>query len=378
MLVLPQWLEPGGQYQPGSMYAEDVRFVVRAAQPGVQAWEVTTTGIHPYLLRTRGVSGGEEVQLQRLDQFAAIVLTNDVALIDELKRETAAIRQAAGESWVALARAKLNRVQRVHAELQELSPKKIKNADFVLAEATRDLRSAEAALARGDCDGARVSGSRVLRLTRQVQRAHWEQAARLMASPVSTPYTVSFQTLPDFWRLMQDIGRARPGEENLLPGGDFEEWGTIIGSAWGREVARENPVFSVAVELHPDGASGRALRLAAKATEPESPPITVPETPVRFVTPPMPVFSGQTVHISGKVWIETPVTAHPDGFMLYDNLSGPVGALRWRDDAPVRKWLPFELLRPVQHSGELQLTIELLGLGDVRLDELKVTTLTPQ
>jgi hypothetical protein len=208
--------------------------------------------------------------------------------------------------------------------------------------------------------------------------AHWENAARTVASPVSTPYTISFQTLPDFWRLMQSVGRGRPSADNLLPGGHFENWDNILyPGGWSRETPGSTEQIRTALELSTGGVSGRCLRLAAWAVDSRNPPLALDAPPLRLSSPPLPVYSGQIVHIRGQVQIEVPVTGDPDGLRVYDNLSGTVGALRWGSDAPRGRWLPFELLRPVQRSGELQVTIELCGLGDVRLDELQVKTITP-
>jgi hypothetical protein len=377
-LVLPQWLEADAQYQPGAMTAQDVRLLLRGEE-APHAWVVTPTGVHPHEVTCNTeAAGGTEIRLARLEQCAAIVLTRDLALIEELRRETQRTRELGGPAYVELAQARLDRVQLVHAELQRLAPKPVQEGDFVLAEAQRELRQAEKELHAGNFDGARLSAERVLRLTRLVMHAHWENAARTVASPVSTPYTISFQTLPDFWRLMQSVGRGRPSADNLLPGGHFENWDNILyPGGWSRETPGSTEQIRTALELSTGGVSGRCLRLAAWAVDSRNPPLALDAPPLRLSSPPLPVYSGQIVHIRGQVQIEVPVTGDPDGLRVYDNLSGTVGALRWGSDAPRGRWLPFELLRPVQRSGELQVTIELCGLGDVRLDELQVKTITP-
>jgi hypothetical protein len=377
-LILPQWLEADAQYQPGAMTAQDVRLLLRGEE-APHAWIVTPTGVHPHEVTCNTqAAGGTEIRLARLEQCAAIVLTRDLALIEELRRETQQTRELAGPAYVELVQARLDRVQLIHAELQRLAPKPVQEGDFILAEAQRELRLAEKELHGGNFDAARLSAERVLRLTRLVMRAHWENAARSVAAPVSTPYTISFQTLPDFWRLMQSVGRGRPTADNLLPGGSFETWDNLLyPGGWSREVHDSAEQLRTAMELSSGGVSGRCLRLAAWAVDSRNPPLGLEAPPVRLASPPIPVYSGQIVHIRGQVRIEVPVTGDPDGLMVYDNLSGTVGALRWGSDAPRGRWLPFELLRPVQRSGDLQVTIELCGLGDVRVDELSVKTITP-
>ncbi len=368
-LILPNWIGENAQYQPGPMTTEVLRVLIRPK--AIQAWEVTTTGIHPYQLRTIDDARGTEIQLHRFDQRAAIVVAQNPKLIEELKREAAAIRQPAGEAWVALATAKLKRVQSVHDELQELEPAPIRGADFVLAEARRELRRATQALESKNYDAARLSSRRVLRLTRDVQRAHWNLAARTLFSPVTTPYSISFQTLPDFWRFQRRLERGEAGE-NLLMGGGFENVATLNGPGWEWDRPDLGDRYWNTLELAPGGVSGRALRLATLPLGQEDLPAILPEPPIKMITAPIPVYSGQIMKITGQLWIETPPSAHPDGLLIFDSLTGRVGALRWRRDPPIKQWIPFELFRPVHHSGELRVIIELNGLGDVRIDDLQV------
>lgn len=371
LLILPQWLEPDGQYQPGPMAAVDVHILLRGIGEVTHAWEVTTTGIQPHELKVDEASGGTEITIARLDQLAAIIIPMDPSVVDELRREVAGIRETAAAAWVELAQAKLERVQSVHDVLQELAPKRVADGDYILAEARRELKTARAQLDRQGYEAARVHAELVLKLTRQVQRAHWEQAARTFASPAATPYSVCFSTLPDFWRLMQALGRGHPLAESQLRGGSFENWDSIFAAGW-RYDAAEAPTVTL-IELAGDGASGRCLRLAARPDPPQDSPQPVSRSPITFLTHPIPVFSGQIVHVKGLVRIDVPVSGSADGLRIYDNLYGAVGGLRWPARAPVGTWQPFELIRPIQTSTDLQLTLELTGYGDVRIDELQVT-----
>ncbi len=373
-LILPQWLPENGQFEPPGMTAQDLQMLVPPAD-SFQAWAVTSTGIHPYHLRATPTSGGLEIELKHFDQRAMIVLTDDADAVDRLKRDAALVRERAAESWLALAEARMEHVLDVHTQLQGLAPRQPRNADFVLGEARRELSLARQAHQQQHCDGVRLAAQRVLRLTRQVQRAHWEVAAAELSSGVATPYTISFSTLPDFWKLTRRLATAVPDEDSLLPGGEFEDWDTLFASGWQHKLAPPADDMAVVVELVPDGVQGRALRLAALPTDRKRIPAVIQETPVRFTTPPVSVFSGQIVEIRGKLRFDVPPSRHVDGLMIYDSLVGTVGALRWRDDAPTGEWIPFGIVRPVQRSGEMQLTIELRGLGDVRLDQFEISTL---
>src|SRR5690606_28850495 len=122
-LMLPQWLDPEGQHQPGAMSANDVRILLRGEECP-NAWHLSPTGISPAGLTCDTLAaGGTEVRLERFEQAAAIVLTQDPAVIEELRRETQLTRALAGPAYVAIARARLERVQAVHDELLSLAPR---------------------------------------------------------------------------------------------------------------------------------------------------------------------------------------------------------------------------------------------------------------
>ena len=218
LLILPQWIEPDGQFQPGAMVAQDVRILLRGIGGITHAWEVTTTGVYAHELEVDESSGGgTEIRLQRLDQLAAIVIPTDPQAIETMRRDVTAIRELAGRNWVTLAEAKLERVLQTHDALQQIA---ITQQPDAAQRARRRChpRGGAASTPSGDQAPRQrrlrrrgAAAERVLQLTRQVQRTHWEQASRVFTSPVATPYTVCFQTLPDFWRMLQTLGRGARG-----------------------------------------------------------------------------------------------------------------------------------------------------------------------
>jgi hypothetical protein len=373
LLILPQWLEPNGQFQPGPMRAKDVHIQLTGVGSFVHAWEVTTTGIFAHKLK---VDAGE-ITLQQLDQAAAIIIPTDTTTVDALQRDVAAVRGAAAEAWIGLAEMKLKRVVGVHDQLLPLELKPDADGDALLSAARRWLHDGQRHLQAGQTDAARIAALEVLRLTRIVQRAHWDHAAGAVSTPVASPYTICFTTLPDFWRMAQIMGRARVRPDNLMRAGGFESWDNLLAADWKHHVLDEADGVETLIGLKNDGVKGNCLRLAARPTSAEDAPAVLDEPPIVFVSEPVSVESGQVLHIRGYVRIDSPVASGRDGLMLYDSLSGSVGAVRWMSGAPTGQWLPFEVMRPAQTSGEMRLTIELSGFGDVRIDELQVTVLEP-
>ena len=91
------------------------------------------------------------------------------------------------------------------------------------------------------------------RSLRLIQRAYWDAAVKGLASPVTSPAAMSFDTLPLHWRFLDRLYTCRLGP-NRIDGGDFEDWDTMKRAGW-RHI------------LHPaaDGANGGRSRAAGRA-----------------------------------------------------------------------------------------------------------------
>ncbi|MBL8849072.1 MAG: hypothetical protein JNG89_05285, partial [Planctomycetaceae bacterium] len=378
-LLMPLWFDDNGQFQPGPMTADELTFTVVAPE-NIQAWEVTTTSVTPLPNKVERLSGGWQIRLSTFDQFTTIVLTQGEAPIRELKQRTQALQAECAREWIDLAAAKTGRVSEVHGKLAAVAPS-IAHADSMLSQAMRFVDVAEQDLARGDVDGARQSSRKALLLTRIVQRQHWANAvgsARL-TSGVSSPHTICFQTLPDHWRLLGEIGKGSERDENLLRSGGFEDSETFRAHGW-KHWDGEDPRVRPYAELYGVGAAEGAfcLRLLAQPVDQSHPVEDVRSPPKTLVSPPLSVYAGQIVHISGKMQITTPITGHPDGLVIYESTKGTVGALRWREPTPSKEWVPFQLIREIHSSQDLTVTIELRGLGEVHIDDLKVVPIDPE
>lgn len=376
LLLLPVWYGTNAQFQPGPMAAEELSFMVSIGRQNVQAWEVTTTSVTPLPNSIEYPAGGSLIRLTNFDQFAAIVLTQGKGPIQELTQRAISLQAACAREWIDLAAAKTGRVEAVHKELTAYAA--IPHADDMLRNAQRLIASAEQDFARSHFDGARQKCRRALLLTRIVQRRHWDRAMNdaELTSGVSSPHTICFQTLPDHWQLVSQIGKSSHRDENLLRSGDFEDDETMSVHGWRHEQGSDRRVAPRAELFGVGAAQGRrSLRLVAAPVEPSRPPEDVTDPPERLISPPVSVYAGQIVHISGKVHLASPVTANPDGLVLYESTKGPVGALRWSEPTP--RWQSFQLIREIDHSQDLTITIELRGLGDVRIDDLKVIALDP-
>ena len=162
--------------------------------------------------------------------------------------------------------------------------------------------------------------------------------------------------------------------ENLLPSGEFEDLGTLVAEHWQHEQAMQDTVESMA-GLLPSTKQGKlCLRLSAVPVAGTSAPTAISMAPVTVVSPGVTVQTGQVVRITG--WAKVPVTisGSVDGALIYDSLLGKSGAIRLK--LP-QDWQRFELVRPIPESQELTISLSLQGLGELWIDDLKVTAFEP-
>lgn len=373
-LLLPVWYETDAQFVPGQMTARNAQIVVEAGGVSQSAtpWLVTTTQVRS--LEHERVTGGIKITIPRFDQTAAVVVTADRDLVEQLKRRVARTAAASARIAVELAKAKLERVRAVDAELARLgrhqpdAPQLLHRAEALIAEG-------RSALQRGEFHAARINGDNAMQYLRILQRAHWSAAVQSLSAPVSSPHTLCFQTLPEHWRLISRFGRSRPDRRgNVLRSGNFEDLDTMLAEGW-QHSQNAHPAVRAVAELYPKGKQGSySLRLVAAPVPGKDQPAYLARPPVSVTSPPITVRSGQIVHVSGWVRVATPIVAGPDGAVVSDSLAGPRCALRWNAKSG---WQRFTMLREVRESGEMRLTLTLHGLGEVRFDDLRVVLHDP-
>lgn len=374
-LVMPVWYDNQAQFQPGQMAGNDVRFVVPGGGEHAFAWSVTSTSVRP--LELEYPAGGMEVRLPMIDQHAFIVITSDRDFGAKLTQRMSVQRERVAKMWVELAQLKLARVKQTHLKLDQLARTKVSQADSRLTQAEHAVEHASAQLQSGQpqYDQVRRSCLLAMQLLRMLQRAHWENAIAGMTSPTTSPHTICFSTLPDHWRMVNAIGRGTGWSgENLIRSGSFEDFDTVK-TEWD---PKYDHTKDCGVELHTDSADGQySMRLYSRSSGTVFSPEVSLIPNVLTISPPVPVQGGQIVLISGKLRIEEQVHGHPDGLMIYDNVKGTVGALRYWRETPKGKWESFRIIRKITHSQDVQFTIELNGDGDVRFDDIRVVTLNP-
>ncbi len=402
-LLMPIWYEDDAQFVPGQLAAPGATIDVASVPETAFAYEITTTRIAS--LTSEPIAGGRRVKLPAFDTTAAIIVTSDPSVIADLKRKMESLQAQSARNWIELAKAKLNRVRIADDELTKLGAGQ-PDAPQLLAQARANIQKAEGifpgdALERAIAQ-AREAGQRkspnsadvvqlrkrfdeaarysqtALQSLRILQKAHWETATHRLKSPVGSPHTLCFQTLPDHWRLIATLGKSTTrASENLLTNGDFEvfDFPTLSQSGW-QSVPTVLPtgVRAAVQVLNATGRDGRCLRLVAAPDTNNDSPNMLDMPPITLIAPPIAVRAGQVLHISGWVRIASAITGSFDGVTFSDNLTGRSGAWHWQEK---REWQRFEMLREAYQDGPFALTITLHGLGDVQFDHLEVIAHDP-
>ena len=381
-LLIPVWLAPGAQFVAGQSAGNRIWYLVPGVPETNKAYQLTPGGLQPPQGQQRE-TGGLRITLEEFDLTGPVLFAHDPLVISSLAHRAELIGPRAAEIARYLAVRKLYTVRQVTGQLARRRPTNLRSvpgtrpagpaAQWI--DAAQDvLRQCDGHLAAKDYPKAYLDARRAMRSLRLVERAYWEAATRQLPSPVTSPATVSFATLPWQSTLIDRIASSRPGP-NRLPGGGFEDLGAMLAAGWSHLrypcVGLQTSADLVAGAAH-SGNGG--LCLSVRAEDPASPPAVVETSPVWITSPALPVEAGQLVCIQGWVQVPAAVTGSVDGLLIIDSLGGEALAQRI---GQTDGWQQFALYRLAPESGRMSVTFALSGLGEVWLDDVSVRCLEP-
>jgi hypothetical protein len=410
LLVLPMWLGAGAQFVPGQEASAHLNIVVPQVPQGTQAWEITPGEVRG--LRVERVVGGTRVFLPEFGLTTAIIFTADNNVVVRFQEQCRARHQLAAQWTYELAVQELQKVWRVEEQL-ERDNHTLPDGAALLKDARDRLK-----VAKEYWDGHRFTdayreGQRVLRPVRILMRAQWEKATKGLITPVSSPYAVSFFTLPRHYKFMDEFQHAKAGA-NVLHGGSFEDDpGASPQDAWTPQQTTlddvtlvHERVSEIAIEKpketkkdakkagakdekkddkkDPKAAAGprqdlpivgsRCLMLQVKPKDKDAVPQALERTFLAMQSPTVRLRPGTLVKVSGWIRIPKALTATTDGALLYDSAAGEPLAYRLR--APT-VWAQIILYRRVPASGTINVTVALTGIGEVYFDDIKIEPMEP-
>jgi hypothetical protein len=373
-LILACGLDDSAQYTPPTQTAPEARFVVRGVPESALAWEITPTALIP--LEMQRVAGGVQISLKRtsvfhrFDQTAAVLICSSRDIEAQVQMVINQTKSPSAESSLSLAEKKWERVRNVLTELTTLG-QPLPN-DAVLSRFVDQLiAEAQKKYIEKDFHMSSLLSARAMQIMRNIQFAHWLHAKNKIQHPNSTPYTVCFQTLPEFWRLMARVGlSSQDSEQTFIPSAEFENLADMQNAGWQRELTPDQYVTSY-LELHPahQGTSGDyALRLTCIPKTDTDIPVIIRNPPIKLHSPKIQLKKGDLLHVSGYVTVDQPIKGSLQGIRVYDSLFDTPGSIIWKEE---QGWSSFQLIREIPSDQEFQLTTELTAMGDCRLDHFK-------
>ncbi len=403
VLVIPIWQGKASQFVPGQAAVSKLVITVPQVPKTSQAWEVSPGDVRG--LKVERVDKGVRVTLPEFGLTSAIVFTADTNLMGRFQDQSRARRQDAAQWSHDMAYYEYEKVVKVQAELEKLGVV-IPDANTLLADSKRRLGKAQELWKTRNFSEAYHEAERALRPIRILMRAHWEKAVRGFDTPVASPYAVSFYTLPRHWLFMDQVRRSTVGA-NQLRGGDFEVAPERKLETWKKSSESLDEVELIAdrvselnvtrIELKDPQANpkeAKTLELVSSVPKRSGSPVegrqcamlqikplagklapsALERTHVSLTSAEVKLPPGTLVQISGWVNIPAPITASPDGAMMFDNAGGEPLAIRWTDPTP---WKKYTVYRRVPASGTINVTLTMTGVGTAYFDDVRIEPLVP-
>jgi hypothetical protein len=419
VLVLPVWEGPFSQFVPGQAALSKLYVKAPPMPHSMQAWEVTPADVRH--LKTERVVDETKVTVPEFGLSTAIVFTSSTELVARFQEQAKGRRQLAAQWAHDMAAYEMDKVLKVQDQLNQLK-QAVPDAPQLIANAQQRLKLSRQLWESRAFAEAYQEAQRALRPLRILMRAQWEKAVRGMDSPVVSPYTASYFTLPRHWQFVAQVQPATASwGKNVLPGGDFETppqaprpedtWrlhdptpldeveliALRVGEVSAPEIVKE--------QAEPDkGHSGDAkdgdaasdpdqdpgaphVKAILKAPPKEgkfcamlkiqprgkaAPPLALERTLLALNSPVVRLQPGSVVRVSGWMCIPKQITASPDGALLYDSAGGDAFAVRLTRPTG---WKKFTVYRRVPASGAMQITLALTGLGTVFFDDIRIEPL---
>ncbi len=368
-LAMPIWTAPTNQFVMGASHVKHLQLTIPGLPIDTQVYEVVPGDIRA--LHHRRAAGGIEVAIPEFSIATALLCTSDVNLIGKLQQKAQQTARQSAQWAYDAAREELTTVEAVHEQLKAQGLDR--PYDLQLREqAYKHLQDAFQAFSRGNLADHRLSLESSQRsgvYVRQLMRNHWDYTVKGLSSPVSSPYTLNYYTLPQYYQWLQKTNQSQL-TGNLLHDGDCETAAGPLPTGWGlkKDTLDEVKLMESRVPESPhDGNQCWKLTIAPKdaAYAPEA----LERTYLVVNTPSVALTPGTTVKLTGWFRIPQPIKASADGLLIYDNAGTEALGIRLYH---VPQWKKFELYRQVPSSGQISLSIALTGIGTAYFDDLKI------
>jgi hypothetical protein len=373
-VVLPIWTQPGSQFVTGPCHVKNLELVIPGLPIDMQVYEVVPGDVRA--AHHQRAAGGVRVTLPEFAVTTALLCTNDATMIGRLQQKAQHKARDVAQWAYDAAREELTRVEGVHDQLKATGLDR--PYDLELREkAYAHLQEAYQAFTRGNLADFRLSyqaSQRTGQHLRQLMHNHWDYTTKGLTSPASSPYTITYYTLPLYYQWLKRVNQSQH-TGNLLHDGDCEAPAGNVPGGWSVRSDTLDDVVPAEARVSDQPHDGRQCwKLAVSPRDPAAEPEALERTFLAVTTSGVALHPGTMVRLSGWVRIPTPLKATADGLMIYDNAGGEALALRFHH---VPQWKKFELYRQVPASGQIHLSLALTGIGQAFFDDLAIEAINP-
>ena len=315
---------------------------------------------------------GSKLEIVSPDVVEVLVLSSDAKVGGKVAASAAKfIRQATVDRWQLVGDAVVRGESRWVAarSMNRVSRQEVSN---LLQAASRTLQEAEPMFRSGDL-------ASTLRMARRADawllRSDWQLSELLMPdwpNPASSPpVTMGAAELQIFWRpLMDNQGWGR----ERLTTGSMDEKEFFGEGRWtvGKRLTDRAEAKVMRVERGAFSGPG-ALRASVISLRDDPLPGGYEGTILQIKSPSVRLAKGTAYRIDA--WVKTIGFGGPhQGVLVYDTSLGPELGILMRN-APT--WTPVRLYRHAEADGEVQVMFELLGAGEVMIDEVQLRVWEP-
>jgi hypothetical protein len=313
---------------------------------------------------------------------SVVVFTSDTNLMGRFQDQARAKRQQAAQWSYEMAVSEYEKVTQIEAQLQQVGST-VEGGNLLMEDCKRRLEKSKELWDAKNFSEAYHEAQRALRPVRILMRAQWVKAVSGLDSTVTSPYAVSYYTLPKHWPFMDQVRRSTVGN-NLLIGGDFELVPNRKQESWGLATHPNVDGLDLIADRVSEwvGAKGKEIpregrqcaMLQIKPRDGKAVPAAIEKVNFALVSMPIKLPPGTLVQVSGWVNIPAEITASPDGAMIYDSAGGEALAIRLTDATP---WKKLTVYRRVPASGSINVTLAMTGIGTVYFDDIRIEPLVP-
>ncbi|MFO0814984.1 MAG: hypothetical protein U0796_17315 [Gemmatales bacterium] len=371
-LVLPLWTAAGNQFVLGPCHLKNLQLVIPGIPIDSQVYEVVPGDLRS--LHHRRAAGGMEVSIPEFNVCTVLLCTSDANMIGQLQQKAQQSARQAAQWAYDSAREELTMAETVHEQLKVHGLDR--PYDLELREkAYKNLQDAFQAFSKGNLTEFRLSyeaSERSGQFIRQLMRNHWDYTIKGLSSPVSSPYTLCYASLPKYYEWLKRTNQSQL-TGNLLRDGDCETVAGPLPTGWTvrRDTLDEVNLVEARVQESPHDGQ-QCWKLAITAKDPTYAPEALERTYLVINSASVALTPGSQVKISGWYRIPQPIRSSADGLLIYDNAGNEALGVRLYHSP---QWKKIEVYRTVPSSGQIQVNIALTGLGVAYFDDLKIEAL---